>query len=43
MEVVHAELLLASLKVVFNTISQNGGLCIHMEWVDDKNSTVILR
>jgi hypothetical protein len=43
MEVVHAELLLASLKAVLNTIPQNGGLCIHLERVDDNHSSVILK
>jgi hypothetical protein len=43
MEAVHAEPLLASLKAVLNTIPQNGGLCIHLEWVDDYDSTVILK
>jgi hypothetical protein len=43
MEVVHVEPLLASLKAIFNTIPQNGGLCIHLERVDDNHSTVILK
>jgi hypothetical protein len=43
MEAVHAKPLLASLKTVLNTIPQNGGLCIHMERVDDNHSTVILK
>jgi hypothetical protein len=42
MEAVHAKPLLASLKAVLNTIPQNGGLCIHLERVDDNDSTVIL-
>jgi hypothetical protein len=43
MEAVHVEPLLVSLKTVLNTIPQNGGLCIHLEWVDDNHSTVILK
>jgi hypothetical protein len=43
MEAVHTKPLLASLKAVFNTIPQNGGLCIYLEWVDDNDSTVILK
>jgi hypothetical protein len=43
MEAVHAEPLFASLKAVLNTIPQNGGLCIYLEWVDDNHSTVILK
>jgi hypothetical protein len=43
MEAVHADPLLASLKTVLNTISQNGGLCIHLERVDDNHSIVILK
>jgi hypothetical protein len=43
MEVVHAKPFLASLKAVLNTIPQNGELCIHLEWVDDNDSTVILK
>jgi hypothetical protein len=43
MEAVHGEPLLVSLKAVFNTIPQNGGLCIHLERVDDNHSTVILK
>jgi hypothetical protein len=43
MEAVHVEPLLASLKTVLNTIPQNGGLCIHLERVDDNHSTVILK
>jgi hypothetical protein len=43
MEAVHAEPLLVSLKAVLNTIPQNGGLCIHLERVDDNHSTVILK
>jgi hypothetical protein len=43
MEAVHAEPLLTSLKAVFNAIPQNGGLCIHLEWIDDNDSTVILK
>jgi hypothetical protein len=43
MEAVHAQPLLASLKAVFNTIPQNGGLCIHLVRVDDNDSTVILK
>jgi hypothetical protein len=43
MEAVHAEPLVASLKVVLNTIPQNGGLCIHLERVDDNHSTIILK
>jgi hypothetical protein len=41
-EAVHTEPLLASLKVVFNTIFQNGGLGRHLVRVDDNDSTVIL-
>jgi hypothetical protein len=43
MEAVHAEPLLASLKAVLNIIPQNGGLCIHLERVDDNDSTVIMK
>jgi hypothetical protein len=43
MEVVHAEPLLASLKAVFNTIPKNVGLCIHLERMDDDDSTIILK
>jgi hypothetical protein len=43
MEAVDTGPLLASLKAVLNTIPQNGGLCIHLEWVYDNDSTVILK
>ena len=43
MEAVHVERLLTSLKAILNIISQNGGLCIHMEWMDDNHSTIILK
>jgi hypothetical protein len=43
MEAVHAQPLLASFKAVFNIILQNGGLCIYLVWVDDNDSTVILK
>ena len=43
MEAVHAEPLLGSLKAVFNTILQNGGLCIYHVQVHDNDIIVILK
>jgi hypothetical protein len=35
MEAVHTQPLLASLKAIFNTISQNGGLGSHLVYPED--------
>jgi hypothetical protein len=43
MEAVYTKPLLTSLKAVFNTIPQIGGLCIHLVRVDDNDSTAILK
>ena len=43
MEAAHVEPLFVSLKAILNTIPLNGGLCIHLERMDDYDSTIILK